>query len=126
MAVGVESTIPHPALKAASAWETHDLKKIAASFLAILLAALGLFFLWVIAYLGSSEVMPALRQGSLNVETSTMILNRTWDGNEIYLILFAYLLLAVALVYGAYKVLRKTFAGCARPVRQRDRGTPCA
>jgi len=40
-----------------------------------------------------------------------MILNRTWDGNEIYLILCGYLLLAVALVYGAYKVLRKTFAG---------------
>ena len=64
----------------------------------------------IIGYLGSSEVMPAIRQGSLNVQTSTMILNRTWEGNEIYLILAVYLALAVALGYGSYKLLRKTFA----------------
>ncbi len=87
------------------------LKKVAAGMLGLLLALSSLFFAVIIGYLCSTEIMPAIRNGSLNVETSTMILNRTWAGNEIYLLLAGYLLLAVALGFGAYKMLRKAIAG---------------
>lgn len=98
------------ALVAFCSREMLELKKIAGSFLAVILMALSLFLLWVIGYLWSSEVTPAIRNGSLNVETSTMILNRTWAGNEIYIILCIYLLLAAGLAYGAYKVFRRVLA----------------
>lgn len=67
------------------------------------LVAVCAFFVVIIAYLVSSEVSPALQQGSLNVETSTMILNRVWEGNQIYILLAAYLLLACASAYGAIR-----------------------
>lgn len=85
------------------------MKKALRILAGVTLLALSLFFVAIVAYLGSSEIMPAIRKGTLNVETSTMILNRTWEGNEIYWVLAAYLTLAFAFGFGAIKVLRRAF-----------------
>ena len=73
----------------------------------VALISVSAFFLWVISFLVSSEVMPAVRDGSFNVETSTMILNIVWEGNQIYILLAAYLLLAGACMYGAIRFFRR-------------------
>lgn len=77
----------------------------------IVLVLISAFFLFIVAYLVSSEVMPVARQGSLNVETSTMILNRVWKGNEIYLLLAAYLMLACVSTWGAIRTGTKAIRG---------------
>lgn len=61
----------------------------------------------VVVYLFSSEVLPAIKNGSFNVETSSMILNIVWEGNEIYVLLAAYALFAGGLAYGAFRVFMK-------------------
>lgn len=86
------------------------MKKLLASVFGAVLVSLGLFFLAIIAYLWSSQVMPSLRNGTLNIETNIMILNRTWVGNELYLLLAAYLALAMVFGYSAVRVVRRAWA----------------
>jgi hypothetical protein len=69
---------------------------IALLFLCVLLA--GSF-----AYLAWSVVLPAIREGGLIIETNSMILNVLWEGNEIYALLVAYLILAFGFAYGAIR-----------------------
>lgn len=83
------------------------LKKLLNGIISVLLLSICAFFVAIIAYLVDSEVSPALENGSLNVETSTMILNRVWEGNEIYVLLAVYTLLACVSGLIAYKAGRK-------------------
>jgi len=83
------------------------LKKLFYIIASIVLLATGLFFAVIVAYLFSTEVLPALENGNFDVETSTMILNIVWEGNEIYALLAAYTLLAGGLAYGAFRVFLK-------------------
>lgn len=80
------------------------IKRFVSAIVSVTLIAAGTFFAVIVAYLTSSEVMPAIKQGSLDVTTSTMILNREWEGNEIYVILTVYTLLACALIYLAIRI----------------------
>ena len=73
---------------------------------ALALFAMSAFFAYTVVYLVSTEIMPAIREGSLQVETSSMILNVLWEGNEIYILLSAYLLIAVGFAYGALRFLK--------------------
>ena len=68
----------------------------------IALFLVSLFFIFAVVYLVRSEVMPALGNGSFTIDTKTMVLNRVWVGNEIYMLLAAYTLLAVAFAYGGF------------------------
>jgi hypothetical protein len=72
----------------------------------IALLCLSVFLTFTAAYLAWSEILPAIRQGSLSVGGNSIILNTLWEGNEIYGLLFAYLVLAAGFAYGAYRVLR--------------------
>lgn len=83
------------------------MKKLFNGIVGVVFLSASVFLVVVVIYLGSSEVLPAIRKGSLNVETSTMILSRWWNGNEIYAVLTAYILLACALAYGAIRVLKR-------------------
>ena len=76
----------------------------------LVLLCLSVFFAFTAGYLAWSEVLPAMRQGNLSVEGDSIILNILWEGNEIYVLLFAYLLLAAGFAYGAYRVLRAIVA----------------
>ena len=76
----------------------------------IMLLAVSVFFVATVADLVSIEVLPALKSGSLNVETSSMILNIMWEGNEIYALLVAYTLLAGGFAYGAFRVFMKALS----------------
>ncbi len=82
------------------------LKKIKYGTVGIVLLSLSASFGYFAFYIARSEVLPAVRSGSLNVETSTMVLNILWEGNEIYVLLAAYLLLAGAFAYGAIRLFR--------------------
>ena len=86
------------------------LKKLLNGIVGIVLFSVSLFFIAIVAHLVSSEVSPAIKKGGLNVETSTMILNRVWEGNEIYLLLTTYILLACAFAYGAIRIVKKTIS----------------
>ena len=72
------------------------------------LGFVGAFFLFIVAYLVSTEIMP-VRGGSLKVETNAMILNVLWEGNEIYILLSAYVLAAAGCTYGGIRLLTKAF-----------------
>jgi len=83
------------------------LKKLFYVSTSIMLLSVSVFFAAIVAYLFSIEVLPALKNGSLNVETSSMIFNIVWEGNEIYALLAAYTLLAGGFAYGAFRVFMK-------------------
>lgn len=83
------------------------MKNLLSGVAAFVLFSLSVFLVVIIAYLVRSEVMPAVEKGSLSVETSTMILNRVWEGNEIYLLLAAYTLLVFAFAYGGIRYAKK-------------------
>jgi hypothetical protein len=63
------------------------MKRLLAAFVSIAALAWGSFHVWVIVSLVQSEVMPALAAGSFNIQTNSMILNRVWEGNELYWLL---------------------------------------
>ncbi len=82
------------------------MRKAVTVIASIPLFLLSIFFIYVISYLIGSDIVPALEQGTLSVDTNTMILDRVWEGNEIYLLILAYAVLAVAFAYGGYRLLR--------------------
>ena len=83
------------------------LLKLAYGIFGTVLFATSLFFAVIVVYLVSTEIMPAIEKGSFGVESSTMILNVLWEGNEIYIVLTAYVLLAGAFAYGAVRAIKK-------------------
>lgn len=83
------------------------MKKILLGLIGLVLLTASAFFCYVIVYIAAAVVAPALQQGTLNVETSSRILNIVWEGNEIYLLLTAYVLLAAACGYGSIRLFRK-------------------
>ena len=82
------------------------LKKLTYGLAGILLFSISLFFLFIVAYLVSTEVVPAMEQDSFSVNGNVMILNILWEGNEIYIVLTAYTLLAGAFAWGAIRTLK--------------------
>jgi hypothetical protein len=84
--------------------------RVASGLIGVALLCLGVFLVATVIYLAWSEVVPALRQGTLSVETTSMILNIVWEGNAIYLLLLAYLAVAGGLAYGAIRCFRAAFA----------------
>ena len=64
----------------------------------------------VIVSLLQSEVIPALGAGSFNIQTSSLILNRVWEGNELYWLLAAHttLVLVLAIVLTLYSEIRNS------------------
>jgi hypothetical protein len=86
------------------------LKKLFYIIAGIVLLSVSMYFAAIVTYLFSIEILPALKNGSFNVETSSMILNVLWEGNEIYALLAAYTLLAGGLAYGAVRVFMKAIS----------------
>ncbi len=85
--------------------------KLLSIIAALVFFASSLFFVVIVASLVQSEVLPALGRKTLSVDTSTMILNRVWVGNEIYLLLAAYTVLACLLAFVGLKFVRMVRAG---------------
>jgi hypothetical protein len=77
------------------------MKRALAAFASIGLLAWMAFHAMVIASLVQSEVIPALAAGSFNIQTNSMILNRVWEGNELYWLLAAHaaVVLVLAVVF---------------------------
>ena len=73
------------------------MKRVLAAFASILLLPWISFHAMVIVSLVQSEVIPAPAAGSFNIQTSSMILNRVWEGNELYWLLAAHVTLVLVL-----------------------------
>lgn len=97
------------------------LKRLSYGACSAFLSAVCAFFVAIVVLLVGSEVLPAVATGTLDVATSTMILNRVWQGNEIYVLLAAYLLVAGVAAFGAYRCAKRAF-GKGTGVKQPESG----
>ena len=84
------------------------MKRLLYGIVGLVLLCLSAFFGFITLYVARSEVWPAIQSGRLGVETDTMILNIVWEGNEIYVLFFAYFLLAAGFAYGGYRLVRRS------------------
>ncbi len=82
-----------------------DLRRLARGAGSLALGLLSAFFGFITLYVARTEVWPSIQTGTLDVQTDTMILNILWEGNEIYVLLFGYLLLTAGIAFGAYRLL---------------------
>ena len=80
------------------------MKRLANGTGGVVLLSLCASFGYFAFYIARSVILPAAQSGSLSVESSTMILNILWEGNEIYMLLTAYILLASVFAYGAVRL----------------------
>jgi hypothetical protein len=91
------------------------MKRVLAAVVSIVLLAWIAFHVMVIAHLVQSEVMPALAAGSFNIQTSSRILNRVWEGNELYWLLAAHATLVLILAVVFARVARFAIRGARQP-----------
>ena len=77
------------------------MKRVLAALASIVSLASIVVFAMGIVSLVQSEVIPALVAGSFTIQTDSMILNRVWEGNELYWLLAAHatLVLVLGLVF---------------------------
>jgi hypothetical protein len=75
------------------------MRRVLAALISIGLLAWIAFHAMVIVSLVRSEVIPALSAGSFNIQTNSMILNRVWEGNELYWLLAAHATLILVLAF---------------------------
>ena len=75
--------------------------------LSLLLLAFGMFFAFFNYVIARAEIMPAIRSGTYSVQTSSMNLNIVWEGNEIYLLLCIYAVIALAFLAASVNIARK-------------------
>jgi hypothetical protein len=73
------------------------------------------FHAMVIVSLVQSEVLPALAAGSFDIQTNSMILNRVWEGNELYWLLAAHATLVLVLAVAVTLSARFAIGGRGRP-----------
>ena len=72
----------------------------------ISLLLLCLFFVFFAGYQVKSEVLPAIANGTFAIDTETIVLNHVWKGNEIYVLIAAYALLAIVFAYGGIRLAK--------------------
>ena len=94
------------------------MKRFLAALASIVLPAWIAFHASVIVHLVRAEVIPALAAGSFNIQTNSMILNRVWEGNELYWLLAAHTTLVLILAIGFALSARFAIRG------KRLRGSP--
>ena len=85
------------------------MRRFLAVALALTLLAAGVSLGAATVFLVQGEILPSLPAGSLSIESESMILNRVWRGNEIYLLLAVYAVGATALTATACIMLRRIF-----------------
>ena len=90
------------------------MKRVLAAAVSVALLAWLAFHAWVIVLLVRAEVMPALAAGSFNIQTSSMILNRLWEGNELYWLIAAHATLALILAFVIARTARFAIRGQRR------------
>jgi len=91
------------------------MKRVLAAVVSVALLAWLSFHVWVIGLLVRAEVMPALAAGSLDIQTNSMILNRLWEGNELYWLIAAHATLVVMLAVVITLTARFAVRGSRRP-----------
>ena len=87
------------------------LRRITCGVAGLAMLGVSLFLVVIFGHLVKTIVWPSLREGSLDVETSVMILNVVWEGKEIFFLLCGCLLLGGAFAFGASRHLKKKWKG---------------
>jgi hypothetical protein len=82
-------------------------KKLFNVIAGLALFSVSIFFVVIVAYLVSTEIMPAIEGGSMTIEANVRGLNILWEGNEIYVLPSTYVLFAVGFAYGAIRAVEK-------------------
>jgi len=80
--------------------------RIKALLLSFLWFDAGVLFAWFASLVYYDEISPAVAQGSFNITTDSMILNHTFQGNEVYLMLAFYLALSAFSLWRSYRAFR--------------------
>lgn len=95
------------------------MRRVLAAFVSIALLAWIAFHAMVIVSLVQSEVLPALAAGSFNIQTRSMILNKVWEGNELYWLIAAHATLVLILAVFLARSARFAIQGARqnRPLR---------
>lgn len=75
--------------------------------LALSAACVGLVF--GIVYIVETGIWPAIASGSMDVKMDFQILNHTWHGNQIYILLITYLILVLGMARGVVLLLRRAW-----------------
>ncbi len=70
----------------------------------MLLAALGGVICYIGGWIMLVDIVPKVMDTGLSLTGDNMILNRNWKGNQLYVLVFLYELLGVALVFVAVRI----------------------
>ena len=90
------------------------MKKALAALASVFSLALIVLLGIGIVSLVQSEVIPALAAGNFRIQTSSMILNRVWKGNDLYWLLAAYTMLELILAVVCVRTARFAIRGTRR------------
>lgn len=100
---------------------------IAMRILLNLLGALGLSAACVglvfgMIFIVETGVLPAIASGSLDVNMDFHILNHTWHGNQIYILLATYLILVLGMARGVVLLVKRARQIYKQPGHHPGRG----
>ena len=71
------------------------------------LAAGGLL-VYFAGWLVFAEIVPAIADSGWSLQGDNLILNRNWQGNQLYLLVSIYLVAGASLVFGCTRLWRRT------------------
>jgi hypothetical protein len=93
-------------------WKMYrKLKRGLAALASLALIAWLAFHAWVIVHLVQDQVLPALQAGSFDIQTSSMILTRVWEGNELYWLIAVHAALVLILAIAIARFTRFAIRG---------------
>ena len=76
-----------------------------------LMILLGAFLIYAASYVIADEIWPQVRESGWSLAGTSMILNHKWKGNELYVLVGAYIVLGSGLVIGGVRAWKHRRAG---------------
>ncbi|WP_177168818.1 hypothetical protein [Thalassotalea agarivorans] len=80
--------------------------KILATLFAV---AVGVSFLYFAFYIFNHSILPAIQSGTLNIHSNIRVLDIFWQGNQVYLIWFAYLSISLVALLALLGIWRSKY-----------------
>lgn len=84
-----------------------SLRTLSCGLIALLLGLAGVALFCFGGWLVVNDVVPQVRASGWSLRETSMILNREWRGNELYLLIAIYGVVGVALVLGGGVIWRR-------------------
>lgn len=90
--------------------------------LALTLCAASVVLVFGMAHIIETGVLPAMASGSLDVNMDFYILNHTWHGNQIYILLTTYLILVLGMARAVVLLINRARQVLKQPGQQQGPG----